>query len=152
MLEVDGRAGIAGGLGSGAVPFYEAYYLGGMYDLRGYDYHTVGPQVPFTVYTNQYFYGPTTGPGATNSPTPFGTNTVPNNLTNAPSFAAATNNEAIGGDTYWFVSAEYSLPLIDRLRFAMFYDAGMVYPGTFSITPLPRAPARITTTSASGCA
>ena len=36
-------------------------------------------------------------------------------------------NEPIGGDTYWFASAEYSIPLIERLRFATFYDIGMVY-------------------------
>ncbi len=36
-------------------------------------------------------------------------------------------NEPIGGDTYWFGSAEYSVPIIERLRFAVFYDIGMVY-------------------------
>jgi outer membrane protein insertion porin family len=34
--------------------------------------------------------------------------------------------EPIGGDTYWFASAEYSVPIIDRLRFAVFYDVGNV--------------------------
>lgn len=36
-------------------------------------------------------------------------------------------NEPIGGKTYWFGSAEYSIPIIERLRFATFYDIGMVY-------------------------
>ncbi len=36
-------------------------------------------------------------------------------------------NEPIGGNTYWFASAEYSIPIIERLRFATFYDIGMVY-------------------------
>ncbi len=35
--------------------------------------------------------------------------------------------EPIGGNTYWMGSAEYSIPLIERLRFAVFYDIGMVY-------------------------
>ena len=35
--------------------------------------------------------------------------------------------EPIGGNTYWFGSAEYSIPIIERLRFAVFYDIGMVY-------------------------
>jgi outer membrane protein insertion porin family len=54
-----------------------------------------------------------------------------------PSQALLDNsaNEPIGGDTYWFASAEYSTPIIERLRFAVFYDIGMVYPGSFSFTP-----------------
>ena len=39
--------------------------------------------------------------------------------------------EPIGGGTYWFGSAEYSVPIIDRLRFAAFYDIGMVYPKAY---------------------
>ena len=35
--------------------------------------------------------------------------------------------EPLGGGTYWFLSAEYSIPIIERLRFAAFYDIGMVY-------------------------
>jgi len=34
--------------------------------------------------------------------------------------------EPVGGDTFWFGSAEYSLPIIERLRFALFYDIGNV--------------------------
>ena len=36
-------------------------------------------------------------------------------------------NEPIGGGTYWYGTAEYSVPIIDRLRFALFYDVGNVY-------------------------
>jgi outer membrane protein insertion porin family len=35
--------------------------------------------------------------------------------------------EPLGGDTYWFGFAEYSVPIIERVRFAVFYDIGMVY-------------------------
>lgn len=34
--------------------------------------------------------------------------------------------EPIGGDTMWYGSVEYSLPIIERLRFAVFYDIGNV--------------------------
>jgi outer membrane protein insertion porin family len=34
--------------------------------------------------------------------------------------------EPIGGDSYWFGTAEYSIPIIERLRFAFFYDVGNV--------------------------
>ena len=40
--------------------------------------------------------------------------------------------EPIGGGTYWLGSVEYSVPLIERLRFAVFYDIGMVYEDAFS--------------------
>jgi outer membrane protein insertion porin family len=43
--------------------------------------------------------------------------------------------EPLGGNTYWFGTAEYSIPVIERVRFAVFFDAGMVYPGAYSFTP-----------------
>ncbi len=45
--------------------------------------------------------------------------------------------EPIGGRTYWFGSAEYSIPLIERLRLAVFYDIGNVYPLSYSFDTLP---------------
>lgn len=59
--------------------------------------------------------------------------------------------EPIGGNTYWFGTAEYSLPIIERVRFAVFFDAGMVYPRAYSFEPqdsyfeLNRPPNRFTT-------
>lgn len=37
------------------------------------------------------------------------------------------NHEPVGGSTYWFGSIEYSIPVIERVRLAAFYDIGMVY-------------------------
>jgi outer membrane protein insertion porin family len=45
--------------------------------------------------------------------------------------------EPVGGDTYWFSSVEYSIPVIERLRLAAFYDLGMAYPGAFSYHQSP---------------
>ena len=39
--------------------------------------------------------------------------------------------EPLGGNTYWFGSAEYSIPIVEFLRFAVFYDVGMVYPDAY---------------------
>lgn len=44
-------------------------------------------------------------------------------------------DEPLGGNTYWFGSAEYSIPIIERLRFAVFYDIGNVYSQSFSFNP-----------------
>ena len=43
--------------------------------------------------------------------------------------------EPIGGDTYWTATAEYSIPIISRLRFAIFYDIGNVSSSPFSFSP-----------------
>jgi outer membrane protein insertion porin family len=84
VLEIVGRTGVADSLESDRdVPFYDRYYLGGMYTLRGFKYRHISPR-------EEGF------------------------------------DEPIGGDTFWFASAEYSIPIIDRLRFAVFYDIGAV--------------------------
>ena len=83
VLELIGEARVADSLESGDVPFYERYYLGGLYSLRGFKYRSISPR--------------------------------------EPGF-----HEPIGGDTSWFGSAEYSIPIIERLRFAFFYDIGAV--------------------------
>lgn len=44
-------------------------------------------------------------------------------------------NEPFGGNTYWMGSVEYTIPLIERLRFAMFYDIGNVYSSSLSFNP-----------------
>ncbi|MBE7504237.1 MAG: outer membrane protein assembly factor BamA [Verrucomicrobiales bacterium] len=46
----------------------------------------------------------------------------------------STGREPIGGRTFWFGSAEYSIPIIERLRLAAFYDIGNVYPDAYSFT------------------
>jgi len=99
VLEVAGRVGVADSLKSNEdVPFYERYYLGGLYSLRGFRYREIGP---------------------------------------SEQLIGSTATEPAGGDTYWFATAEYSTPIIERLRFAVFYDIGMVYPDSFSFTPDP---------------
>jgi len=92
VLELGARVGVVDGFGqSQDVPFFERYYLGGLYSLRGFKFHYISPrQVP-----------------------------------NIP------DNEPIGGDTYWFGTAEYSIPIFEQergvgVRFALFYDIGSV--------------------------
>jgi outer membrane protein insertion porin family len=101
VLEILGETGVADAYGSSSeVPFYDRYYLGGLYSLRGFRYRSVSPREGF-------------GPG--------------------------NSREPIGGDTYWFGSAEYSLPIIQSdkergvgLRFAVFYDIGNVMLNPYS--------------------
>ncbi len=43
--------------------------------------------------------------------------------------------EPLGGNTYWFGSAEYTIPLIQQIKFALFYDIGNAYSGAWSFSP-----------------
>jgi len=104
IIELIGRMGVVSPYGSGnRVPLSERYFLGGVTTLRGYRYRQVGPKQLGSSYTI-----PAADPK--NPPT-----VVPGVL------------EPIGGDSYWLGSVEYSIPIIPRLRFAVFYDIGNVY-------------------------
>ena len=50
----------------------------------------------------------------------------------SPRDLASGSNEPIGGNTYWFGSLEYSIPIIERLRIAVFYDIGNVMSRSYS--------------------
>jgi len=103
VLEIGGRTGVADAFSGGDVPFYDRYYLGGLYSMRGYKFRNVAPRDP------NY----------------------------APGHSIA--NEPIGGDSYWFGSAEYSFPIFEKdggvsLRFALFYDIGSVASDSYTIS------------------
>jgi len=121
IIELLGRTGAGKAFnGSYDIPFYKRYYLGGLYSLRGFQYRDVGPkQHSLLGYEDQEYYG------------------------NDGSIW-----EPVGGDTYWFSSVEYSVPVIERLRLAAFYDIGMVYSDAFSyhttFNPAPGSIARQT--------
>ena len=88
------------------MPFYDRFFLGGLYSMRGYKFRNVAPRDP--------------------------------NYQN-PSFGANMPNEPIGGDSYWFGSLEYSLPIFEKdggvsLRFAVFYDIGAVAGSSYTIS------------------
>jgi outer membrane protein insertion porin family len=99
VIELVGRTGIAQSFTGGDVPFYDRYYLGGLYSLRGFKYRNISPrEAPSTTYPNVV-------------------------------------NEPIGGDSFWFSSVEYSIPLLEKenglgIRFAGFFDIGSVGTGT----------------------
>ena len=95
VIEIGGRTGVADSLEGGDVPFYDRYYLGGLYSLRGFKFRNISPR--------ETIIDPT----------------------------ASVVNEPIGGDTYWFGSLEYSVPIFEKdggvgVRFALFYDIGAV--------------------------
>ena len=52
----------------------------------------------------------------------------------SPREADSGSKEPIGGNSYWFGSLEYSIPIIERLRFALFYDIGNVESKSYSFS------------------
>jgi outer membrane protein insertion porin family len=88
-IGVVGRVGLLTGT-AGSLPFYERFYLGGAYDMRGFNFNDVGG---YSTYDTQF------------------------------------GNEPMGGLTYGFFSAEYTIKVADNLRFAAFYDHGLVNRG-----------------------
>lgn len=98
VIEAVGRIGVANGMNGGYVPFYDRFYLGGLYSLRGFEYRGISPREE----------DPAPGGGY-----------------------SGYFSEPVGGNSFWFGSIEYSLPIIDRdgtggVRFALFYDVGSV--------------------------
>lgn len=75
---------------SKTVPYYDALYLGGPDDLRGFQYRFVSPRDVF--------------------------------------------GEPIGGKTNAMFTAEYSVDIVSPIRFAVFYDAGFVNPGSYDFS------------------
>ncbi len=92
VLSVVGRTGTLGRFdGKDAdVPFFEKFFLGGPYNLRGWDYREAGPQ---------------------------------------------SSSEPKGGNSYSYLSAEYTFKIADPLRFAFFYDGGFLRTGDFKFFP-----------------
>jgi len=110
VIELGAGIGVVDQYGSSSrVPLFDRWYLGGIDSLRGYRYREVGPKDQPTVISQ----------GTGNGGVPF-------------PVIVPSHNEPIGGDTYWIGTAEYSIPVIDYVRFAMFYDVGMVYVDPYS--------------------
>jgi outer membrane protein insertion porin family len=92
VLSIIGRAGVVDSFGSSTdVPFFDKFFLGGPYTLRGFEYRQVGPR-------NQF-------------------------------------GEPTGGNTYGFLSLEYTFDIVSPIRFAIFYDAGFVNAGSYKFSP-----------------
>jgi outer membrane protein insertion porin family len=103
---------------SDRVPLFDRNFLGGLNSLRGFRYRDIGPRDPSArIRTSDIANG---------------TVAVPPGL--QPFANTGNRPEPIGGRTSWFASAEYSVPIIERFRLAVFYDIGMVYQDAFSFS------------------
>ncbi|MEE2947479.1 MAG: outer membrane protein assembly factor BamA [Verrucomicrobiota bacterium] len=147
IWEVIGKLGVVDTFGdSRRVPYFDRFFLGGAYSLRGYDYRDIGPRMQtweagvdendqFGYWVNE----------ESEDGKPLGQKFVPvkrggysdNPFHKIPEITPADGNrwtpviidgyETLGGSSYWYGSVEYSIPIINQLRVAIFYDVGMVY-------------------------
>jgi len=93
VLSLIARAGVAQNFGkSKTLPYYDAFYLGGPYSLRGFENRDVGP--------------------------------------------VDSAGERLGGKTYGFFRAEYTVDIVSPIRFAIFYDSGFVNQGAYDFSPV----------------
>ena len=146
VWEVVGKLGVVDTFGdSGRVPYFDRFFLGGGYTMRGYDYRDIGPQMQRWKNGVEdgklgYYVNVEGADGKSK-----GVDFVPVNskvpyypFSQSPEKQPAPGDKwtpviedsteiPLGGSSYWFGSVEYSIPIIDKLRFAMFYDIGMVY-------------------------
>jgi len=85
VISIIGRAGtLIPHSGAKQVPFFDRYFLGGPYSLRGFNFREVGP---------------------------------------------IDGGERVGGNSFGYASIEYSVELVNPVRFAVFYDWGFVNSG-----------------------
>ncbi len=82
ILSFEGMARWVDSWGSDQVPIFDRLFLGGAYNLRGYDYRDAGPK--------------------------------------------DSRGEPLGGNMSLFGSVEYSFPIIEKVRGAIFWDVGMI--------------------------
>ena len=149
VWEVVGKLGVVDTFGdSRRVPYFDRFFLGGGYSLRGYDYRDIGPRMQTWengVVNDQYGYYVNVeneaGEVVGEKFVPVKDSFTDNPFAQEPQELPAAGNkwtpvitdgrETLGGNSYWFGSVEYSIPIIDRFRVAFFYDIGMVYEDSY---------------------
>ncbi|HUF63296.1 MAG TPA: outer membrane protein assembly factor BamA [Verrucomicrobiales bacterium] len=91
IFTLETNVAVVDGLSSGDdVPIFNRLFLGGAYDLRGFNYRDVGPKDQF--------------------------------------------GEPIGGQTLASATLEFTFPIVERVRGAVFYDVGFVNPDSFDFS------------------
>lgn len=92
VFSIVGRTGSVQGYGGKDVPYFERFFLGGGYNMRGFKYRKVGR-------------------------------------------LDSATEEPLGGNTFAFASAEYSVEVFNPVRFAVFYDIGFVNSDSWDWNP-----------------
>jgi outer membrane protein insertion porin family len=132
----------------GGIPIYERFYLGGENDIRGYNFRSVSPMVPYNSFASTQRVRPVvrTADGSFADPQP---GQVSQSAINDYTFTApfdpmsgncgltptpncnirqiAASLYPIGGDTQFIYNLEYRVPIFSVLSLAAFADVGSVF-------------------------
>jgi outer membrane protein insertion porin family len=132
----------------GGIPIYERFYLGGENDIRGYNFRSISPVVPYPAYastrnpvakvvdpndSSKLIDAP---PGTVHpsvlrnysfqAPNPsIGCTTTPSATCNV--LQTSDGVFSIGGDTQFIYNIEYRIPIISVFSVAAFGDVGMTF-------------------------
>lgn len=117
VLLTKARFGIGNGLGSRDLPFYDNFYAGGAYMLRGFKANTVGPKAIYYKNCNiTYTY-------------------------------CSPSSDAVGGNVLGFASLELIVPTpfisekySSSVRTSVFVDAGTVFDSHWDLKDMPGVP------------
>ncbi len=117
----------------GGVPYYERYSLGSEYDVRGYNFRSIGPLAPTSTYVTSR--NVVVASNATGDPVviPGLSSDVTNALGQLGTFTGATGTNSafvntsyqiIPGDTQLLGNFEYRIPIFGPVSMAAFADIG----------------------------
>ncbi|HNQ72718.1 MAG TPA: outer membrane protein assembly factor BamA [Verrucomicrobiota bacterium] len=107
VLEVGARSGVTDGLRGDSVPFYERYYLGGLYSLRGFRYRAISPR-EFNTQTGSYFNEPIGGSSYWFGSVEYSIPLIDTETGAGVRLAAFYDIGSVGGNAYSFNSSGYS--------------------------------------------
>lgn len=130
----------------GGIPLYERFYLGGEYDLRGYNFRSISPVVPADSYLSTKnvvakIVDPADSTKLIDAPVGTVNQSVLRNFTfEAPEGNCTTTPSTncnvvqarrfftpIGGDTQFIYNLEYRVPVFSVLSIAAFADVGTAF-------------------------
>jgi outer membrane protein insertion porin family len=133
----------------GGIPIYERFFLGGENDIRGYNFRSISPVVPYTSYlssrnasaqilNNDGASYRSAGPGDINPVTLASFNrTAPDPSLGCSASAPQANNcnvtsagqlfTPVGGDTQFIWNMEYRIPIVSVVSLAAFADVGTAF-------------------------
>ena len=120
----------------GGVPYYERYFLGSEYDIRGYDSRTIGPIAPYNTYITSRNVSVATNASGTPLVSPLISSSLAGQLAEAGTLNGVSGGNAtlasarfqpIGGDTQLLGNFEYRIPIFGPVSLAAFADIGTVF-------------------------
>ncbi len=117
----------------GGVPYYERYSLGSEYDIRGYNYRSIGPLAPYQTYVTSQNVVTASNVSGTPVAVPGLSSDLSSQLAQLGTFTGASGTNSalvsstyriIPGDTELLGNFEYRIPIFGPVSLAAYADIG----------------------------